>query len=121
MSNLIIDLGIFILLILSVGFGGIGVLGLLLFPDIRSRMYTAVRATLISIGTLILSVIIFALFIVLSGGGDQYSALIIHSLALLSVVAVANAIVYRAILNRTKTVNSCHGSNHQNMDPPNSK
>ncbi|MDD1700287.1 MAG: hypothetical protein LUQ04_05770 [Methanoregula sp.] len=121
MSDLIIDAGIFILLILSVGFGGIGVFGLLLFPDIRSRMYTAVRATLISIGTLILSVIIFALFIFLSGGGDQYSALIIHSMVLLSIVAVANAILYRTILSRTKTVNSCHGSLQQTKNRPNSK
>ena len=121
MSDPVIDAGIFILLILSVGFGGIGVFGLLLFPDIRSRMHTAVRATLISISTLTLSVIIYGLFIFLSGGGDQYSALVIHSLALLSVVVVANAVLYMTILNRIKTVNSCHGSSQPTRDQPNSK
>ncbi len=83
MSDPVIDAAIFILLVISVGFGGIGVIGLLLFPDIRSRMYTAFRATVISISAIILSVIIYALSTFISSGGDQYITLILHSLVLL--------------------------------------
>jgi multisubunit Na+/H+ antiporter MnhG subunit len=116
MSDFSIDAVIFILLVLSVGFGGIGVIGLLLFPDIRSRMYTAFRATVISISAIILSVIIYALYTFIASGGDQYITLIFHSLVLLCIVAVANGIVYKTILDRTKPVSSCQISAEQNKD-----
>jgi multicomponent Na+:H+ antiporter subunit G len=107
MSAPAVDAAIFILLVISVGFGGIGVIGLLLFPDIRSRMYTAFRATVMSISAIILSVIIYALSAFNSNGGDQYITLILHSLVLLFIVAVANGIIYRTILERTKSVTKC--------------
>jgi multicomponent Na+:H+ antiporter subunit G len=109
-----IDAAIFILLVISVGFGGIGVIGLLLFPDIRSRMYTAFRATGISISAITLSVIIYALFTFNSSGGDQYIALILHSMVLLFIIAVANGVVYKTILGRTKSVPSCRPATEQN-------
>jgi multisubunit Na+/H+ antiporter MnhG subunit len=116
MSDPAIDAAIFILLIISVGFGGIGVIGLLLFPDIRSRMYTAFRATVISISAIILSAIVYALSIFVSGGGDQYITLIFHSLVLLFFVAVANTVVYRTILERTKSVTTCQIPLEQTRD-----
>jgi multisubunit Na+/H+ antiporter MnhG subunit len=116
MSAPAIDAAIFILLVMSVGFGGIGVIGLLLFPDIRSRMYTSFRATMISIGAIMLSVIIYALSASSSGGGDQYVILILHSLVLLFVVAVANAVLYKTILDRTKSVTTCKVPAEQNKD-----
>jgi multisubunit Na+/H+ antiporter MnhG subunit len=116
MSVPVIDAAIFILLVISVGFGGIGVIGLLLFPDIRSRMYTAFRATVISISAIILSVIIYALSSFNSGGGDQYIALILHSMVLLFIIAVANGVVYKTIFDRTKSVASCRVAPERNMD-----
>jgi multisubunit Na+/H+ antiporter MnhG subunit len=107
MSAPAVDAAIFILLVIGIGFGGIGVIGLLLFPDIRSRMYTAFRATVISISAIILSVIIYALSAFNSNGGDQYITLILHSLVLLFIVAVANGVIYRTILDRTKRVTKC--------------
>jgi multisubunit Na+/H+ antiporter MnhG subunit len=116
MSAPVIDAAIFILLVISVGFGGIGVIGLLLFPDIRSRMYTAFRATVISISAMILSVIIYALSTFNSSGGDQYITLILHSMVLLLIVAVANGVVYKTILDRTKSVTSCQTTPERNMN-----
>jgi len=119
MSNLSVDAAIFILLVISVGFGTIGVIGLFLFPDIRSRMYTVIRATVISFSAIILSVIIYALSAFISSGGDQYSTLILHSLVLLGIVAVANGIVYKTILNRIKSVSTCQVPAEQNKDKNN--
>jgi multisubunit Na+/H+ antiporter MnhG subunit len=116
MSDPAIDAAIFILLVISVGFGGIGVIGLLLFPDIRSRMYTAFRATVISISAIILSVIIYGLSAFISSGGDQYITLILHTLILLFIVAVANGVVYKTILDRTKPVTSCRVPPEQTKD-----
>ena len=116
MSAPAVDAAIFILLVTSIGFGGIGVIGLLLFPDIRSRMYTAFRATVISISAIILSVIIYALSAFNSNGGDQYITLILHSLVLLFIVAVANGVIYRMILDRTKPVTKCRIPAEQDND-----
>jgi multicomponent Na+:H+ antiporter subunit G len=98
---------IFLLLIVSVGFGGISVIGLLLFPDIRSRMYTATRASLISIGAITLSVIMYSLFKLNSGYGTQYTTLILHTLVLIIIVAGANAMVYKMISDHIKAQNAC--------------
>jgi multisubunit Na+/H+ antiporter MnhG subunit len=119
MSSLFIDSIIFLLLVLSVGFGAIGVIGLLLFPDIRSRMYTATRASLISVSAITVSVIIYALFILISGSGNQYGTLILHTLVLLIVVVAANVMMYQMISDRIHTPNTCMGRTGQkNEDGP---
>jgi multicomponent Na+:H+ antiporter subunit G len=116
MSSLIIDSIIFLLLAISIGFGGISVIGLLLFPDIRSRMHTATRASLISVSAITVSVITYALFILNSGGGNQYGTLVLHTLVLLIVVAAANAIMYRTISDRINIPNACKGQPGQKND-----
>ena len=116
MSDPVIDAAIYILLVISVGFGGIGVIGLLLFPDIRSRMYTAFRATVICVSAIILSVILYAVSTFVSEGGEQYLTLILHSLCLLIIVAVANGLVYKTILDRIKRVRNCQITTEHNKD-----
>jgi len=115
MSSPVMDSVIFLLLIVSVGFGGISVIGLLLFPDIRSRMYTATRASLISAGAITLSVIFYALFKLNSGDGPQYSTLILHTLVLCIIVAGANTMVYKMISDHIKIQKACQGRPGQNM------
>jgi multisubunit Na+/H+ antiporter MnhG subunit len=107
MSDLFLDSLITMLLAISVGFGGIGVIGLLLFPDIRSRMFTATRATIISFCTITLAVVLYALYTFQSNGGDQYITLVFHSVILLCIIIAANIVQYKTILNRTKTMTSC--------------
>ena len=113
------DFIIFLLLVISVGFGGISVIGLLLFPDIRSRMYTATRASLISVGAVALSVILYALFELISGGGNQYTTLVLHTLVLIIVVGGANVMMYRMMSDHVKTQKACHGQPEQKkVDSP---
>ncbi len=107
MTALIVDAGIIILLALSVGFGGIGIIGLFVFPDIRSRMYTATRAPVIGIGAMALAGILYALSMFPGGGGDPYLLLGIDCMVLIGIVITANLLIYRMILKRTPTVNSC--------------
>jgi multicomponent Na+:H+ antiporter subunit G len=116
MSNPLIDAVIFILIGLSISFAGIGMIGLFLFPDIRSRMHTAFRATLISLGCLWTSVIVFALFVVFSGIGGQYIIFVIHSVVLLIIVIIANAVLYKLFRERTKTTSACGQSDQQKID-----
>ena len=98
---------IFLLLVISVGFGGISVIGLLLFPDIRSRMYTATRASLISVSAITLSVILYALFEIISAGGPQYTTLLLHTLVLIIIVTGANVMMFMTISDHIKTQKSC--------------
>ena len=107
MSSLVADILIWVLLTAGVGFGVLGFVGLLIFPEIRSRMFTASRATLISISLISLSVIIFGISGFLGGGGDQYAALVIHTIFLLVVCIIANLFISRIILE--KAANPCCG------------
>ncbi|MHB8162995.1 MAG: monovalent cation/H(+) antiporter subunit G [Methanoregula sp.] len=102
MSLLVIDLIIWALLFVGVGFGLIGLIGLLLFPDTRSRMYTAVRACLISFGATGLAVIVYGLNALQTYGGNQYVTLILHTLVLVLVVAAGNYLVSRSILEKIR-------------------
>ena len=113
MTDLVIDAAMFILLSLSVVFAGIGVIGLLVFPEIRSRMYTATRAPVISISAMTGAVIVYALSMILSGGGDPYLVLIIHVLVLLFIIAGANVLLYRIIMRRIKRTSFCQVSPQQ--------
>jgi multicomponent Na+:H+ antiporter subunit G len=108
MSDLFLDSLITGLLVISVGFGGIGVIGLLLFPDIRSRMFTATRATTISFCAITLAVILYSLYTFQSSGGDQYITLAFHSVILLCIVIGANIVQYKTILSRVRTMTTCH-------------
>jgi multicomponent Na+:H+ antiporter subunit G len=97
-----IDLIIWLLFFIGVGFGLIGLIGLLLFPDTRSRMYTSVRATLIGIGSAGLAVFIYGLYAQQTSGGNQYVTLILHTLILIVAVATGNYVVSRIILEKTR-------------------
>ena len=104
MSSLVIDLIIWALLVIGVGFGLIGLIGLLLFPDTRSRMYTAVRATMISLGSVGLAVFIYGLYALRTAGGNQYVTLLLHTLMLVVVIALGNYVVSSNILEKTRSI-----------------
>ena len=107
MTDLILDIGIWILLVVVIGFGGIGLMGLLIFPDTRSRMYTAFRATIIGAGALVLALAVVDLSFRLSDGTDPYGAFILHALFLLLVLVAGTWAMYRAIRDMTKAESYC--------------
>jgi multisubunit Na+/H+ antiporter MnhG subunit len=100
------DLAIWLLLALGVGFGLLGFFGLLIFPDIRSRHFTASRATLIAASVVLLSAIIFSLAAFAGGRGDIYATFAIHAIFLFGIIIIGNLFVSRFILDRVP-VSSC--------------
>jgi multicomponent Na+:H+ antiporter subunit G len=102
MSSLAIDAIIWLLLVAGVGFFLISLTGLLLFPDTRSRMYTAVRASLIGISSVGIAVIIYGMNAVLTSGGNQYGTLILRMLILVVIVVAGNTVVYRIMLEKAR-------------------
>jgi multisubunit Na+/H+ antiporter MnhG subunit len=110
MSSLPADLGIWALLFIGVLFCGIGLMGLLIFPDTKSRMFTAFRATAIGLGAVTLAVLLYGFTMLLASGGDQYLALILRTLVLSSVLAAGIVVMYRTIRKRIhmeKAESSC--------------
>lgn len=102
MSSLPADLIIWALLFVGTIFCGFGLMGLFLFPDTRSRMFTAFRATAIGLGAMVVAVITYGYSLLLTTGGDQYLTLILHSLVLVIMLATGTWIMYRIIRERTR-------------------
>jgi len=100
MSSLAVDGIIWVLLLVGIGFCGISVMGLLLFPDIRSRRYTAVRAGLIGFLGIVSAVVVFGLFRTFTTPGNQYLVLIVLSVVLAVVVVAGNLIISRIIMKQ---------------------
>ena len=107
MSSLFADIAIWLLLFAGVGFAGIGLIGLLLFPDIRSRRYTAVRATLIGFSATALAVILYCLYELNLSGDSQYTVLLALTVLLAGTVSAGNMAVSREILARAVGTDSC--------------
>jgi multisubunit Na+/H+ antiporter MnhG subunit len=107
MSSLVFDLLIWTCLFVGIGFSILAFAGLLIFPDIRSRMYTATRASLISAGAISIAAILFGISGFLGNGGSQYGTLVIHAIFLLGILVIANICITRQILQRTGLPDAC--------------
>ena len=101
MSSLPADVGIWALLFIGAIFCGFGLMGLLIFPDTRSRMFTAFRATAIGLGAVVFAVMIYGGSLFTTTEGDQYLALIIHTLVLTCILAAGTWVMYGIIRKKT--------------------
>jgi multisubunit Na+/H+ antiporter MnhG subunit len=113
MSSFVADIAIWVLLAAGIGFGGLGFFGLLIFPDIRSRMFTASRATLIGTGLLILAAILYGITVFSETGQEIYATLVIHTIFLVAIIAIANLVISRTILMQVaaEAADSCKEDN----------
>ncbi len=102
MSSLPADLGIWALLFTGVLFCGIGLMGLLIFPDTKSRMFTAFRATAIGFGAVTLAVLLYGFTMLLTPGGDQYRDLLLHTMVLSVVLAAGMWVMYGTVRERIR-------------------
>lgn len=102
MSSLSADVVIWALLTLGIVYSGFSLTGLLLFPDTKSRMFTAFRAAAISLGAVSLAVIIYGGTLFMAGGGGQYLELLLRTLVLVSVLATGLFVMYRSIRKRSR-------------------
>jgi len=100
MSSLPADLIIWAFLFIGTVFCGFGLMGLLIFPDTKSRMFTAFRATAIGLGAVVLAAITYAYFLFMTTGADQYLALILRTLFLVFVMAAGTKVMYGIIRER---------------------
>lgn len=99
MSMFVVDVLIWILLFAGIGFGLLSFIGLLIFPDIRSRRFTAMRALLISMGLLACAVIVFGLY-KYAGTDGEYAGLLVRMILLMVLLAVTTLFISRYILRQ---------------------
>lgn len=107
MSNLLFDILICLFLLAGAGFGLISLMGLLIFPDIHSRMYTALRAGLICMGAVVGAAVLYAFWHLTDNGGDLYFTFFFHTLFLASVIAVGVMVINRQVLDKTQAMIYC--------------
>ncbi|MFA5332323.1 MAG: hypothetical protein WC342_08090 [Methanoregula sp.] len=72
MIELLADVLLSVILLAAILFGWISVVGLLLFPDIRSRAFTGVRAGLVATGLVTASGVIYGIYKWAGTGEMQY-------------------------------------------------
>jgi multisubunit Na+/H+ antiporter MnhG subunit len=102
MSSLPADLLIWALLVIGTAFCGLGLMGLMIFPDTRSRMFTAFRATALGLGAVVVAVLVYAYTLFMTTGGEQYLALILRTLILAFVLAAGTWMMYGIVRERTQ-------------------
>ncbi len=88
----ILDVLLYILLLAALGFGAISVVGLLLFPDIRSRSFTGLRAGILAITLVSAAGVCYGIYAWLTVGGMQYLEFAFAAILLLVLVVVLNRI-----------------------------
>jgi len=92
MSALILDVILYLLLLAALGFGAISVIGLLLFPDIRSRSFTGLRAGILAITLVTVAGMSYGIYEWITSGSIQYLLYAIGSIMMLILVLVLNRI-----------------------------
>jgi multisubunit Na+/H+ antiporter MnhG subunit len=117
MSSLPADLIIWGLLFIGIVFSGLGLMGLLLFPDTRSRMFTAFRATAIGLGAVVLAVVVYGYTQFTATGEDQYGALILRTLVLAGVLAAGTWVMYGTIRKSTPQERSAGAGRQPDTGP----
>ncbi len=104
--NMGIDILIWFLLLVGIGFALLAFVGLLIFPDIRSRRFTASRAALISTSLFAGAALVFGLYRYPDGGAD-YLALVISTIILWLILALTLILVSRKVLQQVSGAQAC--------------
>ena len=86
------DLLITLVLLAAVGFGAISVIGLLLFPDIRSRSFTGIRAGILATALVTAAGTCYGLYAWYLSGGIQYLLYVTGAVLMLLLVTGLNHI-----------------------------
>jgi multicomponent Na+:H+ antiporter subunit G len=92
-----IDFVIYIFLIIGVVFNTLGVIGLLRFPDLYTRMHATTKATTFGSIFTSLAVVLYGLYMFFTVSDSQYLTLAIHAFLAMACLAFTNAVSAHAI------------------------
>ncbi|MCK9581357.1 MAG: hypothetical protein M0Q92_13040 [Methanoregula sp.] len=106
MSVMVADILIYLLLLAGAAFGGIALMGLLIFPDLHSRLYTALRACLICMAAVAGAAITYVMALG-STGGEMYAVFGFHVLILTGIAIAGILLIDRQVLDKTRAMAYC--------------
>jgi multicomponent Na+:H+ antiporter subunit G len=86
-----------ILLVIGLAFNALGVIGILRFPDVYTRLHADTKATTFGSIFTSLSVIGYAVYAYFRLGSTEYLALILHVIVAVAVLAFTNSVGAHAI------------------------
>ena len=92
-----IDIIVYICLAIGVIFNTLGVIGLLRFPDLYTRMHATTKATTFGSIFTSLAVIVYGLYLFFTVNDSQYLTLAIHAFLAVACLAFTNAVSAHAI------------------------
>ena len=94
---MIVEALILLCLVIGVFFNGLGVLGLLRFPDLYTRMHATTKAT--TFGSIFTSaaVVVYGAWIYAGTGEGQFLTLAIHTVIAIVALAFTNAVSAHAL------------------------
>ncbi|MCK9590609.1 MAG: monovalent cation/H(+) antiporter subunit G [Methanoregula sp.] len=93
----IVEIIIYLCLVIGVVFNSLGVIGLLRFPDLYTRMHATTKATTFGSIFTSLAVVVYGLSMFFSQNGSQYLNLAIHAFLAAAFLAFTNAVSAHAI------------------------
>jgi multicomponent Na+:H+ antiporter subunit G len=93
----VVEILIYTCLVIGVVFNSLGVLGLLRFPDLYTRMHATTKATTFGSIFTSLAVVVYGLSMFFSQNASQYLNLAIHAFLAAAFLAFTNAVSAHAI------------------------
>ena len=93
----VVEMLIYTCLAIGVVFNSLGVLGLLRFPDLYTRMHATTKATTFGSIFTSLAVIVYGLYLFFTVNDSQYLILAIHAFLAVAFLAFTNAVSAHAI------------------------
>lgn len=94
---MISEILILICIIIGLVFNALGVIGLIRFPDVYTRLHATTKSTTFGTIFLCLGVIIYGIATLLGTGDFQYLMLILHTIIAVFALAITNAVGSHAI------------------------
>ena len=94
---MIAEILVLICLIIGLLFNALGIIGLIRFPDVYTRMHATTKSTTFGSIFLCLGVIIYAIATLIGTGDSQYLMVILHTIVAVFALAITNAVGAHAI------------------------
>jgi len=88
---------ILVCIIIGLVFNMLGIIGLIRFPDVYTRMHASTKATTFGSIFLCLGVIIYGIVTLFGTGDMQYLMLILHTILAVFALAITNAVGAHAL------------------------
>ena len=94
---MIAEILVLICIIIGLVFNALGVIGLIRFPDVYTRMHATTKATTFGTIFLCLGVIVYAIAMLIGTVDMQYLTLILHTIIAVFALAITNAVGAHAL------------------------